>query len=70
LDLPEEVQTLIQKGDITVGHAKVLLSLKDGDETLKLAKSWLKGIYQSESWSNFAKLLRKTTLPRIVWTPM
>jgi len=38
LDLPEEVQTLIQKGDITVGHAKVLLSLKDGDETLKLAK--------------------------------
>jgi len=38
LDLPEEVQTLIQKGDITVGHAKVLLSLKDGDEILKLAK--------------------------------
>jgi len=34
LDLPEEVQTLIQKGDITVGHAKVLLSLKDGDEIL------------------------------------
>ncbi|HHY43222.1 MAG TPA: ParB/RepB/Spo0J family partition protein [Coprothermobacter sp.] len=38
LDLPQEVQTLLQKGDITVGHAKVLLSLKSEEQIVKLAK--------------------------------
>ncbi len=38
LDLPQEVQTLLQKGDITVGHAKVLLSLKSEEQIVKLAR--------------------------------
>ncbi|WP_425393493.1 ParB/RepB/Spo0J family partition protein [Coprothermobacter platensis] len=38
LDLPEELQVLLQKGDLSVGHAKVLLSLKDNEQMIKLGK--------------------------------
>ncbi len=38
LSLPQEVQDLIDDGIISLGHAKVLLGLKDEDLILKLAK--------------------------------
>jgi ParB family chromosome partitioning protein len=37
LDLPEEVQGLVKHGRISVGHAKVLLSLKSHEEQKLLA---------------------------------
>jgi ParB family chromosome partitioning protein len=39
LDLPEEVQALLEKGEISVGHAKVLLAVKDENKLVKLAKT-------------------------------
>ena len=38
LTLPEEVLSMVEKGEISVGHAKVLLSVSSKDEILKLAK--------------------------------
>lgn len=38
LTLPEEVLAMIEKGEISVGHAKVLLSLSSKEEILKLSK--------------------------------
>ena len=38
LSLPQQVQDLIEDGLISLGHAKVLLGLKDEDLILKLAK--------------------------------
>ncbi len=43
LQLPEEVQVLIEKGMITMGHAKALLMLEDPKQQIKLAYSIAKG---------------------------
>ncbi len=37
LDLPDEILELLQDGKISVGHAKVLLSVKDDDNAIFLA---------------------------------
>jgi len=38
LTLPEDVLLMVEKGEISVGHAKVLLSLSSKEEILRLAK--------------------------------
>lgn len=42
LDLQEDVQVLVSKGLITVGHAKAVLSLKDGKDQFEAAEQILK----------------------------
>ena len=37
LRLPEEVQSLIIKGDLTMGHARVLSKIEDKEEVIKMA---------------------------------
>lgn len=37
LNLPEEVVSMIEKGELSVGHAKVLLSISDKDKIIDLA---------------------------------
>ncbi len=43
LDLTEEVQGLLKHGQLSVGHAKVLLSLKSADEQAWLASQIVRG---------------------------
>ena len=38
LELPEEVTAMISKGDLSAGHARTLLGLKDTDEILSCAQ--------------------------------
>ncbi len=38
LDLPEEVQALVSRGTITMGHARALLGLLDAEEQKKVAR--------------------------------
>lgn len=39
LDLPDEILEMVSDGDITTGHARAILGLKDRDSMLPLAKS-------------------------------
>jgi ParB family transcriptional regulator, chromosome partitioning protein len=39
LKLPEEIQQMLESGEITAGHARALLSLEDGYAQIKLAQS-------------------------------
>lgn len=39
LDLPDEILEMVSDGDITTGHARAILGLKDRDGMLPLAKS-------------------------------
>ena len=45
LKLPGEVQLWLQDGQLTVGHAKALLSLTDTDEILAAAQEMIRGNY-------------------------
>lgn len=38
LNLPEKVISLIERGELSVGHAKVLLSLSDSEQIIKFAE--------------------------------
>lgn len=38
LNLPEEVRELVKTGEITAGHARAILAVKDGEQQLALAR--------------------------------
>lgn len=61
LALPEEVRQLIQKGDISVGHAKVLLALPDPKKQLELAKQ---SIREQLSVRKLEKVIAQALSPR------
>lgn len=46
LDLPEEVQAVVERGDLSRGHAKALLGLKNAGEQRRVAQRALR-----EGWS-------------------
>jgi ParB family chromosome partitioning protein len=45
LKLPDEVQQWLREGQLTVGHAKALLSLPDGAPTVETAREIIRGNY-------------------------
>lgn len=61
LALPEEVRQLIQKGDISVGHAKVLLALPDAKKQVELAKQ---SIREQLSVRKLEKVVAQTLSPK------
>jgi ParB family chromosome partitioning protein len=61
LALPTEVKTLVGEGDLSVGHAKVLLSLTDGKKQQELAK---KVIHEKLSVRKLEKLITEAQTPR------
>jgi ParB family chromosome partitioning protein len=62
LSLPESVQNQIAKGEISLGHAKILASEKDQDKVLKMAKETVERKISVKELSNLAAASKKTGL--------
>ena len=45
LDLPQEVKKFVQNGQLSMGQARTLLSLKDKEQLVKLAQKTIKNNY-------------------------
>ncbi|WP_062307063.1 ParB/RepB/Spo0J family partition protein [Alicyclobacillus sendaiensis] len=46
LQLPDQIQDMVSRGTLTMGHARALLSVEDAEEQLRLAEQTVK-----EAWS-------------------
>lgn len=61
LALPEEIRHLVQQGEVTVGHAKVLLGLPDPKKQIELAKQCQR---EQLSVRKLEKLVAQTLSPK------
>lgn len=66
LDLPDEVLTMVASGDISAGHARTLLGVKDRDNMLILADKTIELDYSVRQLEEEVKRINK---PRKALTP-
>lgn len=64
LDLAPEIQAWVAHGRISVGHAKVLLSLKSHEEQLQIADAIMRQHYTVRATERAVALLSKKESPR------
>jgi ParB family chromosome partitioning protein len=64
LDLPPTVQNLLSQGQITTGHAKVLLSLKTGADQQRAAEEVVKKALTVRATEKLASLILNPPAPK------
>ncbi len=63
LDLPEEVQALVSRGTITMGHARALLGLLDAEEQKKVAREVVRKRLSVRDIEELVKAVNAATEP-------
>ncbi len=65
LDLPEEVLTMVASGELSAGHARTLLGVKDKDAMILLAQKTVEEDLSVRVLENLVKLANKPAKPVI-----
>ena len=63
LDLPEEVLTMVASGELSAGHARTLLGVKDKDAMILLAQKTVEEDLSVRVLENLVKLANKPAKP-------
>ena len=63
LDLPEEVLTMVASGELSAGHARTLLGVKDKDAMILLAQKTVEEDLSVRMLENLVKLANKPAKP-------
>ncbi len=63
LNLPEEVRTMLEDGDISVGHAKALAAIEDEEYMLEIARKAANGLLTVRNIEKIAASLAKDAEP-------
>ena len=66
LDLPDEILTMVAAGDLSAGHARTLLGVKDRDNMLILADKTIEFDYSVRQLEEEVKRINKPKKPEIV----
>ena len=66
LDLPDEILTMVAAGDLSAGHARTLLGVKDRDNMLILADKTVEFDYSVRQLEEEVKRINKPKKPEIV----
>jgi ParB family chromosome partitioning protein len=64
LKLPEEIKALINKGDLTIGHAKALLSIEGRQKQIEAAKAIVSGRLSVRAAEALGKKMSGPTRPK------
>ena len=65
LDLPEEVLTMVASGELSAGHARTLLGVKDKDAMILLAQKTVEEDLSVRVLENLVKLANKPQKPTV-----
>ena len=65
LDLPEEVLTMVASGELSAGHARTLLGVKDKDAMILLAQKTVEEDLSVRVLENLVKLANKPQKPAV-----
>ena len=66
LDLPDEILTMVAAGDLSAGHARTLLGVKDRDNMLILADKTIEFDYSVRQLEEEVKRINKPKKPEII----
>ena len=66
LDLPDEILTMVAAGDLSAGHARTLLGVKDRDNMLILADKTVELDYSVRQLEEEVKRINKPKKPEII----
>ena len=66
LDLPDEILTMVAAGDLSAGHARTLLGVKDRDNMLILADRTIEFDYSVRQLEEEVKRINKPKKPEII----